>query len=150
MSVYLSFKEVWRNRGRFFLFSLVIALITLLVLFIAGLGEGLSAANKEYLEKLEADLLVFQENVSYSTLESRLEYQVLKNVRTSKKIDLDLVSGFNDRVTAMEKKMGSDGRILVRHSGTEPVVRVMLEGKDHDSIDAMADELCDMIRKADG
>ena len=50
MSLYLSFKEVWRNRSRFFLFSLVIALITLLVLFIAGLGEGLSSANKEYLE----------------------------------------------------------------------------------------------------
>jgi putative ABC transport system permease protein len=81
MSLYLSFKEVWRNRSRFFLFSLVIALITLLVLFIAGLGEGLSSANKEYLDKLNADLLVFQEDVSYSTLESRLEYSVLKNVR---------------------------------------------------------------------
>jgi putative ABC transport system permease protein len=81
MALYLSFKEVWRNRGRFFLFSLVIGLITLLVLFIAGLGEGLSSANKEYLEKLNADLLVFQENVNYSTLESRLEYRVLKNVR---------------------------------------------------------------------
>ena len=81
MAFYLSFKEVWRNRGRFFLFSLVIALITLLVLFIAGLGEGLSSANKEYLDKLEADLLVFQEDVGYSTLESRLEYRVLKNVR---------------------------------------------------------------------
>lgn len=81
MSFYLSFKEVWRNRGRFFLFSLVIALITLLVLFIAGLGEGLSSANKEYLDKLNADLLVFQENVNYSTIESRLEYRVLKNVR---------------------------------------------------------------------
>ena len=81
MSLYLSFKEVWRNRSRFFLFSLVIALITLLVLFIAGLGEGLSSANKEYLEKLNADLLVFQEDVGYSTLESRLDYSVLKNVR---------------------------------------------------------------------
>lgn len=81
MAWYLSFKEVWRNRGRFFLFSLVIALITLLVLFIAGLGAGLSAANKEYLDKLNADLLVFQENANYSTLESRLEYRVLKNVR---------------------------------------------------------------------
>jgi putative ABC transport system permease protein len=81
MSLYLSFKEVWRNRSRFFLFSLVIALITLLVLFIAGLGEGLSSANKEYLDKINADLLVFQEDVNYSTLESRLEYSVLKNVR---------------------------------------------------------------------
>lgn len=81
MSLYLSFKEVWRNRGRFFLFSLVIALITLLVLFVAALGEGLATANKEYFDKLNADLLVFQENTNYSTIESRLDYSVLKNVR---------------------------------------------------------------------
>lgn len=81
MSLYLSFKEIWRNKGRFFLFSLVIALITFLVLFIAALGEGLAAANKEYLDNLDAELLVFQENVDYSTLESRLEYATLKNIR---------------------------------------------------------------------
>lgn len=81
MSLYLSFKEIWRNKGRFFLFSLVIALITFLVLFTAGLGEGLASANKEYLEKLNAQLLVFQEDVNYSTIESRLEYNVLKKVR---------------------------------------------------------------------
>jgi len=63
MSYYLAFKEVWRNKGRFFLFSLVIALITILVLFIAALAEGLAAANKQYLEKLDADLIVFQEKV---------------------------------------------------------------------------------------
>jgi len=81
MSLYLSFKEIWRNKGRFFLFSLVIALITFLVLFTAGLGEGLASANKEYLEKLNAQLLVFQDDVNYSTIESRLEYNVLKKVR---------------------------------------------------------------------
>ena len=57
MAFYLSFKEVWRNKGRFFLFSLVIALITILVLFVGGLAEGLSASNREYLDKLDADLL---------------------------------------------------------------------------------------------
>ena len=55
MSLYLSLKEIWRNKGRFFLFSLVIALITILVLFIAALAEGLATANKEYLEKLEKE-----------------------------------------------------------------------------------------------
>lgn len=81
MAFYLSFKEIWRNKGRFTLFSLVIALITFLVLFIAGLGEGLASANKEYLDNLEAELLVFQENVDYSTIESRLEYNTVKNIR---------------------------------------------------------------------
>jgi putative ABC transport system permease protein len=81
MALYLSFKEIWRNKGRFFLFSLVIALITFLVLFIAALGEGLASANKEYLDNLQAELLVFQENVDYSTQASRLEYNTLKNIR---------------------------------------------------------------------
>ncbi len=81
MSVYLSIKEVWRNKGRFFLFSLVIALIAVLVLFTAGLGEGLASANKEYLEKLDAQLLVFQSDTGYSTIESRIDYKKIKRIR---------------------------------------------------------------------
>jgi len=76
--------------------------------------------------------------------------QVLKNVRTSKRIDLDLIPDFHKTVKTMEEKLGNDGRILVRLSGTEPVVRVMAEGKNFDTIDTMADELCHMIEKADG
>jgi len=81
MSFYLSIKEVWRNKSRFFLFSLVIALITILVLFIAGLAEGLATANREYLAKLDAQLLVFQSNVKLSTLTSRLGNDTLTKVR---------------------------------------------------------------------
>jgi hemin transport system permease protein len=81
MSFYLSIKEIWRNRGRFFLFSLVIALITVLVLFIAGLAEGLATANREYLAKLDGELLVFQEKVKLSTLTSRIGRQTLQEVR---------------------------------------------------------------------
>ncbi len=51
---YLAFKEVWRNRGRFLLVSSVIALITLLVLFIAALGEGLANANRQYVADLDS------------------------------------------------------------------------------------------------
>lgn len=80
MAFYLSFKEVWRNKGRFLLFSLVIALIALLVLFTAALGEGLASANKEYLEKLDADLLVFQSDTNLSTIESRLDYLKVKRL----------------------------------------------------------------------
>ena len=81
MAIYLGLKEVWRNRGRFFLFSLVIALIAILVLFTAGLGEGLASANKEYLEKLDAQLLVFQQDTGYSTVESRIDYRKLQRIR---------------------------------------------------------------------
>ncbi len=75
--------------------------------------------------------------------------QVLKNVRTARKMQPENIPGFTKQVAAMEKKLGSDGRILVRPSGTEPVIRVMAEGKKFAQIDTMADELCDLIRKAD-
>jgi len=80
MALFLAFKEIWRNKGRFLLFSLVIALITTLVLFIAGLAEGLGTANREYIEKLDGELIVFQENVKLSTLTSRLDRETLRRV----------------------------------------------------------------------
>ncbi len=76
--------------------------------------------------------------------------QVLKNVRTSRRLDLEALPEFQKACRQMEKKLGAEGRILVRLSGTEPLVRVMLEGKNHDQIDQMADELCALLRKADG
>ncbi len=81
MSFYLAFKEVWRNRGRFLLFSLVISLITTLVLFIAALAQGLAAANKEYLSKLDAQLVVFQKNVDTSIAASRIGRSKLNSIR---------------------------------------------------------------------
>lgn len=81
MALYLAFKEVWRNRGRFFLFSMVIALITALVLFIAALAEGLAASNKEYLSKLDAELVVFQKNVDTSIAASRIGRSKLNGIR---------------------------------------------------------------------
>lgn len=81
MPIYLSIKEIWRNKGRFFLFSLVIALITVLVLFIAGLAEGLASANREYLSKIDAELLVFQSNADLSTTSSRIGRSLLNDIR---------------------------------------------------------------------
>jgi len=85
MSFYLAFKEVWRNRGRFFLFSLVIGLITTLVLFIAALSEGLATANKQFLVKLGVQSLVFQKNVDLSANTSR--------IALSKRNDISRVEG---------------------------------------------------------
>lgn len=80
MAIYLAIKEIWRNKNRFLLFSMVIALITILVLFIAGLAEGLGTANREYLAKLDGELIVFQEDVKLSTVTSRLGSDTLRRV----------------------------------------------------------------------
>jgi putative ABC transport system permease protein len=81
LAFYLSFKEFWRNRARFFLVSLVIALITILVLFIAGLGEGLGTANREYLENLDAQLIVFRDKSDFVIPASRLERTAVEQIR---------------------------------------------------------------------
>lgn len=81
ISTYLAVKEVWRNRGRFLLVSLVIALITLLVLFIAALGEGLGNGNREYISKLDAELIVYQAKSDFLIQASRLGRDRLAAVR---------------------------------------------------------------------
>ena len=107
-------------------------------------GDGIMAG-------LQLLATMIKQNKPLSELTTVMESfpQVLKNVRTAQKMNLDLVPQFNTTVQEFENTLGKDGRILVRHSGTEPVVRVMLEGKDFDVIDTMADDLCELIRKAD-
>mgnify|MGYP002266788853 CR=1 FL=1 len=94
---------------------------------------------------------MIQRNKPISELATIMESfpQTLKNVRTKSKIDHTQIKGFSKKVTALEQKLGKTGRILVRPSGTEPVIRVMIEGQDEALINTMADELCEMIRHAD-
>lgn len=80
-SFYIAVKEVWRSRGRFLLLSLVIALITLLVLFVAALGEGLANGNRQYLANLDAQLIVFREKSDFIIASSRLDPTTLRAVR---------------------------------------------------------------------
>ena len=79
-AIHLTLREMWRNRGRFLLFSMVVAMITLLVLFIAALGEGLGSGNREYLQKLDADLLVYQDTAQLTIGASRLERSLLRTL----------------------------------------------------------------------
>ncbi len=81
LATYLALKEVWRNRGRFLLVSLVIALITLLVLFIAALGEGLANGNRQYVANLDAQLIVFLQKSDNIISSSRLETNTISSVR---------------------------------------------------------------------
>ena len=110
---YLAIKEVWRNRGRFLLVAMVIALITLLVLFIAALGEGLGNGNREYLSKLNADLVVFQAKSDYVIAASRLGRDRLAAVRR--------VDGVADA-----GMVGTSSASLILPDGQEPFKVAML------------------------
>lgn len=110
LAFYLAFKEIWRNKGRFFLVSLVIALITLLVLFIAALGEGLGTNNREYISKLDGQLVVFLEKSDYIISASRLRQATLRTVRRVEGVDdAGPVSTSN---TAILLPPGSDNEVL--------------------------------------
>jgi putative ABC transport system permease protein len=81
LPLYLAWKEIWHNKGRFLLIGLIVALITTLVLFIAALAEGLGNGNREYLQKLNGELLIFQENVDLSIAASRIGRSTYNAIR---------------------------------------------------------------------
>ena len=70
--------------------------------------------------------------------------QVLLNVRTAEKIP-DLSSKLTSAVNAEEARLGSSGRVLIRESGTEPVVRVMVEAETAEVATASAERLADAV-----
>ncbi|QPK63523.1 phosphoglucosamine mutase [Methylomonas sp. LL1] len=74
--------------------------------------------------------------------------QVLVNVKTSKKVKIDEIDSIKKAVEAVEKKLGDRGRVLLRSSGTEPLVRVMVEGVDEDDVTKYAHQLAADVRKA--
>lgn len=75
--------------------------------------------------------------------------QVLENVRMATRIEPEQIPGFSEALHKAEKKLGKRGRILVRPSGTEPVIRIMAEGQDEKEISSIALDLCDVIRRSD-
>ena len=67
--------------------------------------------------------------------------QVLRNVRVGRR-PADAAAEMRDEIAAEEQRLGSEGRVLVRSSGTEPLVRVMAEAASHDEAQAVVDRLC--------
>jgi phosphoglucosamine mutase len=73
--------------------------------------------------------------------------QVLLNVRVKEKRDLAAVPEIAATMADVERQLGGSGRLLVRYSGTEPLLRVMLEGRDQGQIRAWAEEIVDQVRR---
>jgi phosphoglucosamine mutase len=73
--------------------------------------------------------------------------QVLLNVRVRERKDLSTCPPVVDAMKRVEARLGNDGRLLVRYSGTEPLLRIMLEGKDQQEIQAWAGEIAAVVRQ---
>ncbi len=76
--------------------------------------------------------------------------QTMVNVRTSSKLDLDSSEEIQSAVAAAEAELADTGRVVLRASGTEPVIRVMVEGQDHQQVVNIADRLAAVVADSAG
>jgi phosphoglucosamine mutase len=74
--------------------------------------------------------------------------QILLNIRSTKGVEVLSVAAVRDAVQAAEAQLGDSGRVLLRPSGTEPLVRVMVEGRDRQQVESLAGELAASVEAA--
>lgn len=105
-------------------------------------GDGLIAA-------LQVLAVVCKQNRPVSEVCRRFEPvpQILKNVRFSSGSPLENDSVKNAIEDAL-KRLGNQGRLVIRPSGTEPLIRVMAEGDDHVLVERVVDDIVDSLKKA--
>ncbi|WP_207062355.1 phosphoglucosamine mutase [Motiliproteus sp. SC1-56] len=108
-------------------------------------GDGIVAA----LQVLRA--VVLQER-SLAELKGQMAKmpQHMVNVRLKEKGDPTRLPKIQEAVRAVEAHLGGKGRVLLRPSGTEPVVRVMVEGEEIEIVESLTEELAEAVRKAIG
>ena len=76
--------------------------------------------------------------------------QVLMNLRMERKVDLKTIPEVAAVMASIESRLAGQGRLLVRYSGTEPLLRVMLEGQNEADIKRWAQELIDAVKQHAG
>lgn len=106
-------------------------------------GDGIISALQIMAEMHDTDK-------SLSELKSGMQKypQVLINIKTGRTVDLDNDTELQKAVTAAENKLGDKGRVLLRASGTEPLIRVMVEGESETLVNNLAQELAEDVKKA--
>jgi phosphoglucosamine mutase len=73
--------------------------------------------------------------------------QTMINVRIKKKVDISTSAEIKQAVLAAEARLADKGRVLLRPSGTEPLIRVMVEGEDHALVNTLAKELAAIVEE---
>jgi len=73
--------------------------------------------------------------------------QILLNVRVANKPPLDSIEPIKAAIEALETQLADNGRLLVRYSGTENLLRVMIEGQDETVIRQQAESLAQIIKE---
>ena len=104
-------------------------------------GDGLVTA-------LQVLCIMKQTGRSLAELAAGMEKlpQVLLNVQVPRRFDPTAVPAISAAVRRIEAHLAGEGRIVLRASGTEPVIRVMVEGRDESEVRGCADELAQLVR----
>jgi phosphoglucosamine mutase len=106
-------------------------------------GDGIVAA-------LEVLAVVRQTGKPLAELKAGMQVfpQTMINVRMSKRFDIRGSAPVQSALRQVESELASNGRVVLRASGTEPVVRVMLEGRDPVQIQRLGQQLADTVKRA--
>jgi len=117
----------------------------IICLDITTTGDGIVSA-------LQALSAVVNCNTPLADLTSKMRKmpQCMVNVATSDGFDVQSNTAVLSAVKSAESRLGRSGRVLLRPSGTEPVVRVMVEGEDLAVVDELAHELSDVVAREVG
>jgi phosphoglucosamine mutase len=106
-------------------------------------GDGLVAA-LQILEVMRRN----DSNLADLVAEMPKYPQTMINVRVASKPDLDDLPAIQEAVAGVEATLGSTGRVVLRPSGTEPVIRVMVEGENEEQVKNLASELAASVEQA--
>lgn len=105
-------------------------------------GDGIVAA-------LQVIAAIVEQNKSLQELASGMQKypMVLINVRVAEKPDLDNNAEIQTALSKAESQLADTGRVLLRPSGTEPLIRVMVEGQKQNQVESVAEELANVVKK---
>ena len=76
--------------------------------------------------------------------------QLLVNVRVKTKAGWEENPAIRAAIAEGERVLGSDGRVLVRPSGTEPLIRVMAEGSNHEQLEEVCGAIVEVVKREQG
>jgi phosphoglucosamine mutase len=106
-------------------------------------GDGIVSA----LQVLHA-LRVLNQSLAEANADLKMYPQILINVRVAKKIDFLNLPAVKAAVVVAEAALAGRGRVLLRPSGTEPLLRVMVEGEEDALVKRCAEEIAAVVRAA--
>lgn len=112
---------------------------------VTSTGDGLIAALKVFFAVVHSE-----SSLSRLVAELKKFPQVMINVEKNKEVDIESDPQILQAIEQAETALGDKGRVLLRPSGTEPLVRVMVEGSEAKQVSSLAEQLADEVRAVIG